>query len=79
MNWFQNLRVSRKLLGIFGMMLALVLALGGIALREVGALGSAADDLSGNWLPSVDAARKIQVSLILQRATIYQTVAFDDA
>jgi methyl-accepting chemotaxis protein len=61
------------------MMLALVLALGGIALREVGALGSAADDLSGNWLPSVDAARKIQVSLILQRATIYQTVAFDDA
>lgn len=78
MGWFQNLRITRKLVVVFGGMLALVLLLGGVSLRGVGSLGAAADEFSDNWMPSVTAARNIQVALLSQRTSVYQTIAYGD-
>src|SRR5262245_53118636 len=53
-NWFNNLRISTKLFGAFGAVLVLTAALGLMATRDMGVLAHNAEDITSNWLPSVD-------------------------
>ena len=75
MGWFTNLRIPRKLLVVFSTILALVVVLGGMALREIVILGDATDDLSGNWMPSVATAYDMRYLATAQRTTMFQAIA----
>ena len=74
MSWFENLRLSRKLLSAFSVIVLLVASLGGISLWEIGKLGNATNDLAKNWMPSVNAARKMQYEMQAQRTVLYQLI-----
>jgi methyl-accepting chemotaxis protein len=79
MGWFANLRLSRKLLSVFSVIILLVVSLGGISLLEISKLGQATDDLAKNWMPSVNAARKAQYEMQAQRTVLYQLITSDSA
>jgi len=75
MNWFQNLRIARKIFLTFSLLSLLFALLGGGALKGVSDLGAAGNDVGGNWMPSVSTIQKIQYELTAQRAVIYQIIA----
>jgi methyl-accepting chemotaxis protein len=60
MNWFRNLKVSRKLGLGFGMVLFLMVVLGTFSLRQLKQVNGATIDLATNWLPSVEVLAKIR-------------------
>jgi methyl-accepting chemotaxis protein len=72
MNWFLNIKVSKKLFGIFGMILILVASLGSVSLLEIHQIDQASDELSDNWMPSLGLARVMQYEVQAQRTTLYQ-------
>jgi methyl-accepting chemotaxis protein len=60
MNWFRNLKVSRKLGVGFGTILLLMAVLGTFSLRQLQLVNGATIDLATNWLPSVEALAKMR-------------------
>nr|WP_314560054.1 methyl-accepting chemotaxis protein [uncultured Pseudomonas sp.] len=56
MKWFYNLKISTKLISSFLVVLALTGAMGGFAILQLGAVNQAAQDIRGNWMPSMRAA-----------------------
>ncbi len=74
MNWFGNLRISRKLLVAFSGLSFLVALLGGLALKEIKSIDAASNDLSDNWMPGINVVRAIQYELQAQRTVLYQTI-----
>jgi methyl-accepting chemotaxis protein len=79
MNWFGNLRISRKLLVAFSGLSFLVALLGGLALKEIKSIDAASNDLSDSWMPSIDVVREIQYELSAQRTAMYQTITSSEA
>jgi methyl-accepting chemotaxis protein len=53
MTWFSNLRIAGKLVLSVLAVLALTGALGVVCLTEMGQMNAAAEDVAGNWLPSI--------------------------
>jgi methyl-accepting chemotaxis protein len=78
MKRFDNLRTSRKLVLVFSGLCLLVALLGGLALWEIMSLGEATDDLSDNWMPSVNLARKMQYAHQSRRTVLFQTLMAED-
>ncbi|CRM14313.1 Serine chemoreceptor protein [Pseudomonas sp. 24 E 1] len=56
MKWFYDLKISTKLICSFLVVLALTGAMGGFAVLQLGAVNQAAQDIKGNWMPSMRAA-----------------------
>ncbi|WP_411392441.1 methyl-accepting chemotaxis protein [Pseudomonas sp. MPB23] len=56
MKWFYDLKISTKLISSFLVVLALTAAMGGFAIVQLGAVNQAAQDIRGNWMPSLRAA-----------------------
>lgn len=56
MKWFYDLKISTKLISSFLVVLALTTAMGGFAIHQLGAVNQAAQDIKGNWMPSMRAA-----------------------
>ncbi|MBV4481606.1 methyl-accepting chemotaxis protein [Pseudomonas khavaziana] len=56
MKWFYDLKISTKLISSFLVVLALTAAMGGFAIHQLGAVNLAAQDIKGNWMPSMRAA-----------------------
>ncbi|WP_439855810.1 methyl-accepting chemotaxis protein [Pseudomonas yamanorum] len=56
MKWFYDLKISTKLISSFLLVLALTAAMGGFAIHQLGAVNQAAQDIKGNWMPSMRAA-----------------------
>jgi methyl-accepting chemotaxis protein len=56
MKWFYDLKISTKLICSFLVVLALTGAMGGFAILQLGAVNQAAQDIKGNWMPSMRAA-----------------------
>jgi len=56
MKWFYDLKISTKLISSFLVVLALTGAMGGFAILQLGAVNQAAQDIKGNWMPSMRAA-----------------------
>ena len=74
-SYYENLRLSRKLMAVFAAIVVLVGTLGGLSVLEVRQLGKATDDLAGNWMPSVNSARKMQYEMQAQRTVLYQLIS----
>jgi methyl-accepting chemotaxis protein len=53
MRWFQNLKISLKLLVAFLLLLAFTLAMGFFSIDQMGRMRHASDMVSDNWMPSV--------------------------
>ena len=79
MNWFLNLKISKKLSTIFASILVLVIALGWASLSEINNIDSASNRLSDEWMPSLGLAREMQYDVQAQRTTLYQMLAARDA
>jgi methyl-accepting chemotaxis protein len=56
MKWFYDLKISTKLISSFLLVLVLTGAMGGFAIHQLGAVNHAAQDIKGNWMPSMRAA-----------------------
>ena len=68
MNWFNNLKIAKKLILSFAAVIVLTVILGIFAIRELGAVNQASTDMATNWLPTIKAAQAIQASLPLAPA-----------
>ncbi|MFN3357362.1 MAG: methyl-accepting chemotaxis protein [Pseudomonas sp.] len=56
MKWFYDLKISTKLISSFLVVLALTAVMGVFAILQLGAVNQAAQDIKGNWMPSMRAA-----------------------
>ncbi|WP_397458730.1 methyl-accepting chemotaxis protein [Pseudomonas asplenii] len=56
MKWFYDLKISIKLISSFLIVLALTAGMGAFAIVQLGSVNQAAQDIRGNWLPSMRAA-----------------------
>lgn len=56
MKWFYDLKISTKLISSFLVVLALTAAMGAFAILQLGGVNQAAQDIRGNWMPSMRAA-----------------------
>ncbi len=67
MGWFDNLKLSRKLFGVFAALTLIVVAMGGNALREIGRMGAATDDLADIRMPAIKANGDLRYNLAARR------------
>jgi PAS domain S-box-containing protein len=54
MNWFNNLRLSGKLLASFAAVLVITVALGGLSIVRLGDVAAQSHEISDKYLPAVD-------------------------
>ena len=67
---FKNLKISARLTGTLGLLLALLLAVVGIAIWQMGVMRSVTQEITGNWLPSVE--RVNQMNTDIARLRIFE-------
>ena len=75
MKWFENLRVARKLLVSFGAVLAMAIVLGAVAIWGLSDLAGRTSDLTGHWMPSVDALNDMNTDIGNVRVVQFQAIA----
>ncbi|MFL6605249.1 MAG: methyl-accepting chemotaxis protein [Steroidobacteraceae bacterium] len=54
MNWFKNLKITAKLALSFGVLLAIMAVLGGVAVMRLNAVAAKSHEIARNWLPSIE-------------------------
>jgi methyl-accepting chemotaxis protein len=63
MTWFYNLKIATKLIVAFGVVQLLSLFLGINAITAMGNINQASDDLTRNWMPSVQAVMTMRIEI----------------
>jgi len=63
MKWFYDLKISRKLISVFFIIVALEAALGAFAISELNRVNQASTDIATNWLPSIRTLSQLKLSL----------------
>jgi methyl-accepting chemotaxis protein len=63
MKWFYDLKISRKLISVFFIVVALEAALGAFAIRELSSVNQASTEIATNWLPSIRTLSQLKLSL----------------
>ncbi|WP_343722480.1 MCP four helix bundle domain-containing protein, partial [Herbaspirillum seropedicae] len=63
MKWFYDLRISRKLITTFLVVVAMVAALGVFSIRQLDQVNSASTEISTNWLPSIRTLARLQLAM----------------
>lgn len=80
MKWFMNLRIAKKLLFVFSVVMMLVLFLGIFGLLQLNRVNLAADDIATNWLPSIREVSSIEFHLARVRSyELQHFLATDEA
>ncbi|ALU91696.1 methyl-accepting chemotaxis protein I, serine sensor receptor protein [Herbaspirillum rubrisubalbicans M1] len=74
MNWFNNLKIAKKLILSFAAVIVLTVALGVFAIIELKVVNQASTDMASNWLPTIKAAQSIQASLPRMRISELQMI-----
>ncbi len=67
MKWFFDLKISRKLLAVFLIVIAMTIFLGVYSLLGLIAVNRASSDIATKWLPSIRASGQMQASLARYR------------
>jgi methyl-accepting chemotaxis protein len=75
----KNLKISTRLTGMLGLLLALLLAVVGIALWQMGVMRSVTQEITGNWLPSVERVNQMNTGTSDFRIGEFQHVVNTDA
>ena len=65
-----QMKISTRLSGAFGLLVALLLAMAGVALLELRDLRGSSEEISENWLPSVQAVGALDSQVASLRLTI---------
>lgn len=60
MNWFYNLKISKKLLVSFSAVLVLMIFLGVLSILQLKDVKNCSDDLAYNWMPSIAVLGKVK-------------------
>jgi methyl-accepting chemotaxis protein len=58
--WFYNLNIAKKMMLSFSTVLMVTLILGLFSIRQMTQVNEVADDISGNWLPSMQSAEELK-------------------
>jgi len=74
-----QMKISTRLSGAFGLLVALLLAMAGVALLELKDLRSSSEEVSDNWLPSVQAAGALDSQVASLRLAILAHMLTTDA
>jgi len=74
MAWFYNLRISRKLLISFCLILSLTCSLGAFSVSQLSKVNQASVEIATNWLPSISVALDLKVALSRVRAIQLQHI-----
>ncbi|MFN8651619.1 MAG: methyl-accepting chemotaxis protein [Gemmatimonadales bacterium] len=74
MRWFNDLKIGTRLLVGFGAVLLGAALMGGFALWELRRVNGAADELAGNWMPSITAVSSINGHIADLRLFTYDLV-----
>lgn len=78
MRWFNDLRISKKLLLTFSAVILLVFALGGLALIEIAKVNVTSGEIASIWLPKVRYLSQIKVALVRLRGSEAQHILLTD-
>ena len=79
MKWFYDLRISKKLLISFVLILVLTSTLGVFAITQLAKVNQASSDIATNWLPSIRTSLEMKTSLSQIRSLQLQHVLTTDA
>jgi methyl-accepting chemotaxis protein len=79
MRWFDNLKLSKKLFGIFTLLTLVVIAMGTSSLREIGRMGDATDDLAQLRMPQIKTNGELRYFLAARRTLENMLVLATDA
>jgi len=78
--WFNNLKLGRKLLLVFALLAVLVAVMGGSALQQMSRMGAATNEISYVRMPGIQVNGEIRYLLAARRALEYMHVlSTDDA
>ena len=78
MLWFKNLPIAVRLAGGFGLVVALLVAVGLIGISGVGKVGDRADTLANDSLPSAESVLQLQMVAAEYRRQQYQYILDDN-
>ncbi|MBB5393481.1 MULTISPECIES: methyl-accepting chemotaxis protein [unclassified Herbaspirillum] len=79
MKWFYDLKISKKLITTFLVIVAMVAALGAFSVRELDKVNGASTEIAVNWLPSIRTLSTIQLTLSRIRSFEMQHLLAKDA
>ena len=79
MKWFYDLKISKKLITTFLVVVAMVAALGAFSIRELDKVNGASTEIATNWLPSIRSLSTIQLTLSRIRSFEMQHLLAKDA
>lgn len=79
MDWFNDLKIARKLLLTFSLVILLVSALGIFALVQIADVNNTSGDIASNWLPKVRNLSQVKVALVRLRGSEAQHILLTDA
>ena len=63
MNWFYDLKIGKKLILAFAIVIVMTCFLGIFSISQLVKVNNASTDIATNWLPSISAGGQMQVSL----------------
>ncbi|MDY7578095.1 methyl-accepting chemotaxis protein [Herbaspirillum sp. RTI4] len=78
MKWFYNLKIAKKLIATFFVVILLVFALGFFAIQQLSKVNAASSDLAVNWLPSIRTLSSIQLTMARIRGSEAQQILLQD-
>ena len=79
MKWFYDLKISKKLITTFLIIVAMVAALGIFSIRQLDQVNKASTEIATNWLPSIRSLSGIQLTLARIRSFEMQHLLAKDA
>jgi methyl-accepting chemotaxis protein len=78
MNWFYNLKIAKKLLLTFLLVILLVFALGLFAVFQLSKVNQASGDIAKTWLPKVRSLSQMQLLMARIRGSEAQSILLTD-
>jgi methyl-accepting chemotaxis protein len=78
MKWFYDLKIAKKLILAFIVVLALTTVLGVLSIIQITKVNKASSDISTNWLPAIRALGDLKVTLSRLRTAEYSHIVFAD-
>ncbi|MFL9879993.1 methyl-accepting chemotaxis protein [Herbaspirillum rhizosphaerae] len=75
MKWFYDLKIAKKLILSFSVILLLVTALGGFALIQLNKVNQASNEIASNWLPSIRTLADLKLTLSRLRSFELQHIS----
>jgi methyl-accepting chemotaxis protein len=75
MKWFYDMKIARKLILSFSIVLVLVAGLGGFAIQQLDKVNTASTEITTNWLPSIRTLAQLKLSLSRTRSFELQFIA----